>query len=51
MASLVELNRLRTRIHIWIDEEAALGNLAAKAGTIIAAILYEGNCRAESSRQ
>lgn len=42
MAGLVEPNRLRTRIHRWIDEEAALGNLPAKAGTIIDAILYRG---------
>jgi Fic family protein len=42
MASLVEPVRLRTRIHQWIAEEAALGNLPGKAGTIIDAILYRG---------
>jgi len=42
MASLVEPVRLRTRIHQWIGEEAALGNLPAKAGSIIDAVLYRG---------
>lgn len=42
MASLVEPARLRTRIHQWINEEAALGTLPAKAGNIIDAVLYRG---------
>ncbi|WBX83817.1 Fic family protein [Sphingosinicella microcystinivorans] len=42
MTSLVEPTRFRTRIHRWIEEEAALGKLPAKAGTIIDAILYRG---------
>ncbi|WP_231732860.1 MULTISPECIES: Fic family protein [unclassified Sphingopyxis] len=42
MQGLVDPNRLRTRIHRWIEEEAALGNLPLKAGAIIDAILYRG---------
>jgi Fic family protein len=42
MQSLVDPNRLRTRIHRWIEEEAALGNLPLRAGAIIDAILYRG---------
>lgn len=42
MSSLVEPHRLRTRIHRWIEEEAALGTLPLKAGAIIDAILYRG---------
>lgn len=42
MSSLVEPNRLRTRIHRWVEEEAALGTLPLKAGAIIDAILYRG---------
>lgn len=42
MAGLVEPGRLRTRIHRWVYEEAALGNLPAKASTILDAVLYRG---------
>ncbi|WP_293845032.1 Fic family protein [Sphingopyxis sp.] len=42
MQSLVDPNRLRVRIHCWIEEEAALGNIPLKAGAIIDAILYRG---------
>lgn len=42
MAGLVDPARLRVRIHRWVDEEAALGNLPAKAGAIIDAALYRG---------
>jgi hypothetical protein len=42
MAGLVDPARLRVRIHRWVDEEAALGNLPAKAGAIIDAVLYRG---------
>lgn len=42
MAGLVEPTRLRTRMHQWIGEEAALGNLPAKAGSIMDAVLYRG---------
>jgi hypothetical protein len=39
---LVEPARLRTRIHRWVDEEAALGNLPARASAILDAVLYRG---------
>lgn len=42
MASLVEPDRLRTRIHQWVGEEAALGNLPAKAANVLDAVLYRG---------
>jgi Fic family protein len=42
MADLVEPARLRTRIHRWVDEEAALGNLPARASAILDAVLYRG---------
>lgn len=42
MARLVEPERLRTRIHQWVGEEAALGNLPAKAANVLDAVLYRG---------
>lgn len=42
MAGLVQPDRLRVRIHQWIAEEAALGNMPAKAANIIDAVLYRG---------
>ena len=42
MAALVEPGRLRTRIHRWVEEEAALGHLPAKASAILDAVLYRG---------
>lgn len=42
MSGLVEPNRLRTRIHQWVGEEAALGNLPAKAANVLDAVLYRG---------
>ena len=42
MSGLVEPARLRARIHQWVGEEAALGDLPAKAGSILDAVLYRG---------
>lgn len=42
MASLVEPNRLRARIHRWAAEETELGALPPKAVQVIDAILYRG---------
>lgn len=42
MASLVEPNRLRARIHRWAAEETELGTLPPKAVQIIDGILYRG---------
>jgi Fic family protein len=42
MSGLVEPGRLRTRIHRWVEEEAALGNLPAKASAILDTVLYRG---------
>lgn len=42
MASLVEPERLRTRIQLWAEEEVALGNLPAKVSAILDAVLYRG---------
>jgi Fic family protein len=42
MQRLVEPDRLRARIHQWVGEEAALGNLPAKAANVLDAVLYRG---------
>ncbi len=42
MESLVQPERLRTRILIWAEEEIRLGNLPNKSGNILEAILYRG---------
>lgn len=42
MEELVQPDRLRTRILMWAEEEARLGNLPPKAGNILEAILYRG---------
>jgi Fic family protein len=42
MESLVQPDRLRTRIRIWAEEEIRLGTLPAKSETILEAILYRG---------
>jgi Fic family protein len=42
MARLVEPDRLRARIHQWVGEEAAIGNLPAKAANVLDAVLYRG---------
>ena len=42
MESLVQPDRLRTRILLWAEEEIRLGQLPAKSGAIIEAVLYRG---------
>jgi Fic family protein len=42
MESLVQPDRLRTRILLWVEEEVRLGELPPKAGAILEAILYRG---------
>jgi hypothetical protein len=42
MESLVQPDRLRTRILLWAEEETRLGLLPAKSGSILEAVLYRG---------
>jgi len=42
MEGLMQPERLRTRILIWAEDEARLGNLSPKAGQILEAVLYRG---------
>ena len=42
MEGLVQPDRLRHRILSWAKEEMALGNLPAKSGEVLEAILYRG---------
>jgi Fic family protein len=42
MESLVQPNRLRDRILIWVEEEVRADSLPAKAGKILEAVLYRG---------
>jgi Fic family protein len=42
MESLVQPDRLRTRIILWAEEEARLGNLPPKSAKILEAVLYRG---------
>ncbi len=43
MESLVEPERLRTRILLWAEEEIRVGKLPAKAGSVLTEVLYRGN--------
>jgi Fic family protein len=45
MEDLVQPEKLRTRIKLWVDEEIALGNLHEKSGLVLEAILYRGELR------
>ncbi len=42
MESLVQPDRLRTRIRMWAEEEIRLGKLPAKSENILEAVLYRG---------
>ena len=42
MEELVQPEKLRTRIKLWVDEEIALGSLHEKSGLMLQAILYRG---------
>ena len=51
MESLVQPDRLRTRILMWSEEEIRLGNLPPKSGSILEAVLYRGELpRADVAR-
>ena len=43
MERLVEPNRLRDRIRLWIEEEVRADALPAKAGMILDAVLFRGD--------
>ena len=45
METLVQPDRLRTRIVMWAEEEFRIGNLPPKSGSILEAILYRGELR------
>ena len=42
MESLMQPDRLRTRIHLWAEEETRMNLLPPRAGTVLEAILYRG---------
>jgi Fic family protein len=42
MESLIQPDRLRTRILLWAEEEIRLGRLPPKSGSILDAVLYRG---------
>jgi Fic family protein len=42
MEGLMQPAQLRTRIAVWTEEETRLGNLPAKSGAILEAVLYRG---------
>jgi Fic family protein len=42
MEELVQPDRLRTRILMWIEEDIRLGRLPAKSASILEAVLYRG---------
>jgi hypothetical protein len=42
MEALVQPDRLRTRVLLWVEEEVRLGNLPPKAGNVLQAVLYRG---------
>jgi len=45
MEDLVQPDRLRNRILLWVEEEVRAGMLPPKAGNILEAILYRGELR------
>ncbi|MEP7355043.1 MAG: Fic family protein [Acidobacteriota bacterium] len=51
MVSLVQPEKLRTRVLMWAEEEIRLGTLPANSGSILEAILYRGELpRGEADR-
>ena len=42
METLVQPDRLRTRILLWAEEEARLGELPPRSSSILEAVLYKG---------
>lgn len=45
METLVQPDRLRTRILLWAEEESRLGLLPASSGLLLEALLYRGDLR------
>lgn len=45
MDSLMQPDRLRTRILLWAEEEIRLGQLPAKSASLLEAVLYRGELR------
>lgn len=45
MEELVQPDKLRARIKLWVDEQVATGALPEKAGIVLDAILYRGELR------
>jgi hypothetical protein len=45
MESLMQPDRLRTRILLWAEEEIKLKNLRPRSGRVLEALLYRENCR------
>jgi Fic family protein len=43
MESLVQPDRLRARILLWVEEEIRIDALPAKAGSVLEAVLYRGH--------
>ncbi|MBW2191766.1 MAG: Fic family protein [Deltaproteobacteria bacterium] len=42
MEGLVEPNRLRARILLWVEEEMRVGDLPERAGSVLEAVLFRG---------
>ena len=42
MQGLIEPDRLRQRIGIWVEEEVRMGSLPSQSGNIMEAVLYRG---------
>lgn len=42
MEGLVDPNRLRARILLWVEEEIRLGEIPEKAGSVLEAVLFRG---------
>jgi len=42
MESLVQPDRLRARILLWVEEEIRIGELPVKSGSVLEAVLYRG---------
>ncbi len=45
MESLIQPNKLRTRIGLWVEEEIRTGGLPRQAGAVLDAVLHRGELR------
>jgi len=45
MEKLMQPDRLRTRVLLWVEEEIRTGSLPARAGAVLEATLYRGELR------